>query len=214
RYTKRSNSVQCFDPADDRDAERRLASASHWLEARALPPVMRITPLTGKGVIVALDRLGWRTVDPSHLFAMPLIETEPDPRVRQFDLLDQHFLDVQQRLQNYSDLTATGMRALLERVEIPAVGLIAYVGNEPVASALMDVADAIVVTGNVATDPAYQRQGFAAAVMRTGLAWAYSVGARTAALNVGADNNSAQALYTGLGFRHQYDYSYRIPGAL
>jgi GNAT superfamily N-acetyltransferase len=213
RYTKRSNSVQCFDPTDDHDAAERLMAAAHWLEERDLPPVMRITPLTGPRVIAALDALGWQTVDASHLFAMPLNEVAPDPRVRQFALLDPHFLAVQQRLQDYSDRTATGMRALLECVKIPAVGLIAYAGNEPVASALMDVADGIVVTGNVATDPAYRRQGFAAAIMRSGMAWAHSAGARIAALNVQADNAAAKALYTGLGYRHHYDYSYRIPGA-
>lgn len=211
-YTKRANSVQCFDPADDDDAGERLAAASRWLQARDLPPVMRITPLTGARVIAALDRLGWHPLDPSHLFAMQLDATEPDPRVRRFDLLDPHFLAVQQRLQNYSDHTAAGLRALLEQVTVPAVGIIAYAGSEPVASALMDVADGIAVTGNVATAPAYRRQGFAAALMRTGLAWAHAAGARIAALNVAADNRAAQALYAGLGYARQYDYSYRVPG--
>lgn len=211
RYTKRSNSVQCFDPDDDHDAEARLQSAAHWLAARDLPPVMRVTPLTGARVLAALDALDWQTVDRSHLFAMPLGPTQPDPRVRLFDLLDPHFLAVQQRLQNYSDQTAAGMRALLGRVDVPAAGLIAYVGDQPAASALMDVADGVVLAGNVATDPAFRRQGLAAAMMRTGLAWARQQGATVAALNVQADNVAAKALYGGLGFTHQYDYSYRVP---
>jgi len=212
RYTKRSNSVQCFDPADDQDAEARLLAAARWMAARDLPPVMRVTPLTGPGVIAALDRLGWRMVEPSCLFAMALAPTEPDPRVRRFDLLDPRFLEIQQRLQAYSDHTAAGMRALLERVDIPAIGLVAFAGNQPAASALMDVADGIVIAGNVVTDPAFRRQGFAGAVMRSGLAWAREAGAHTAALNVVGDNHAAQALYRGMGYTHQYDYSYRIPG--
>ncbi|ODT81946.1 MAG: hypothetical protein ABS76_08865 [Pelagibacterium sp. SCN 64-44] len=214
RYTKRSNSVQCFDPADEDDAEMRILAAARWMQQRDLPPVMRITPLTGPGVLAALDRLGWRDVEPCQLLAMPLGPTEPDPRVRLFDLLDPVFLDIQQRLQAYSDQTAAGMRALLERVDIPAAGLVAYAGDVPVASALMDVADGIAVAGNVVTDPAFRRQGLAGAVMRSGLAWAHGLGAHTAALNVVGDNHGAQALYRGMGYTRQYDYSYRIPGAL
>ena len=50
-------------------------------------------------------------------------------------------------------------------------------------------------------------------MMRTGLNWAHEKGATIAALNVQADNSAAQALYSSLGFAHQYDYHYRIPGA-
>jgi len=77
----------------------------------------------------------------------------------------------------------------------------------------MAVADGIVITGNVVTDPARRRQGLAAAMMLSGLAWAKGQGARFAALNVQADNDAAKALYAGLGYTHQYDYHYRIPGA-
>jgi predicted GNAT family acetyltransferase len=76
----------------------------------------------------------------------------------------------------------------------------------------MAIANGIVITGNVITDPARRRQGLAAAMMRTGLAWALDQGASIAALNVQADNPPAKALYASLGFAHQYDYSYRIPG--
>ncbi|MFN3545819.1 MAG: GNAT family N-acetyltransferase, partial [Thiobacillus sp.] len=69
----------------------------------------------------------------------------------------------------------------------------------------------IVITGNVVTDPARRRQGLASAMMRSGLAWARSEGARYAALNVQADNEAGKALYAGLGYTYQYDYVYRIP---
>ncbi len=48
-------------------------------------------------------------------------------------------------------------------------------------------------------------------MMRTGLAWAKAQGATVAALNVQADNAAGMALYASLGYRHQYDYTYRIP---
>ena len=95
----------------------------------------------------------------------------------------------------------------------PATGVVVYRDGEPVASGLMAISHDIVITGNVITDPTRRRQGLAAAMMRTGLHWAHEAGAKIAALNVQADNAAAKALYAGLGYRHQYDYSYRLPGA-
>lgn len=212
-YTKRANCVQCFDPGDDDAAEERLLQAAGWMAARGLPPVMRLTPLTGVGVIAALDRLGWRSIETSQLFAMTLAASAPDPRIERLGLLDPQFLDIQQRLQAYSERTAANMRALLAQIQVPAIGLVAYRDGRPAATALAALAGDIVITGNVVTHPNFRRQGLAGAVMRSGHAWAHARGARIAALNVVGDNFPAKALYAGMGYAHQYDYSYRIPGA-
>ncbi len=75
----------------------------------------------------------------------------------------------------------------------------------------MAIGDGVVITGNVVTDPAHRRKGYAAAMVRTGLAWAGRAGATLAALNVAADNPGAQALYRSLGYTRQYDYCYLTP---
>lgn len=104
------------------------------------------------------------------------------------------------------------MRALFAAMTVPAAGIVLKRAGVVVASGLFAIADGIVVTGNVITDPSRRRQGLAGAMMRTGLAWAKANGASIAALNVQADNDGAIALYRGLGYSHQYDYHYRIPG--
>ena len=213
-YTQRANSVQSLDPADDADAAARIEASCAWFAARGLPPIFRITPLAGPAIVEALDRQGWRAIDASHLFAMPMPPVEPDPRGECVSLLDPAFLAAQQRLQNYSDDRLARCRALLSVVAVPACGvLLRDADGTVVASALRAVAGGIVVTGNVVTDPARRRQGHAAAMMRTGLAWAGARGAAIAALNVAADNPAGQALYRSLGYTHRYDYVYRIPGA-
>jgi ribosomal protein S18 acetylase RimI-like enzyme len=83
----------------------------------------------------------------------------------------------------------------------------------PAAAAIWAVADGIAVTGNVVTDASRRRMGYAAAMMRTGLAWAREAGATVASLNVAADNAAGLALYASLGYRLQYGYVYRYPGA-
>jgi len=205
--------VQCLDPTDDGDVEARIAAAVAWFTARGLPPVFRMTPLAGPDLGAALDRLGWRSIDASHQFAMALDPVEADPRGRIYDVRDPAFLAVQQRLSGYSDERLGKLDALLAAMTVEACGVVLQDDDgAPVATALMAIADGIVVTGNVVTDASRRRQGHAGALMRTGHAWAHAAGARIAALNVQADNAGAQALYRGLGYARQYDYHYRVPG--
>ena len=211
-YTKRANSLQCFDPADGGDAEARLAAGVAWFEGRNVPPVVRTTPLASASLNAALDTQGWAEIDHSHLYAMELGSHEPDPQGRTMDLLDPHFLAAQQALQAYSDARLAQMRAVLAVMAVPACGIVVESDGGPVASGLMAIANGIVITGNVITDPTRRRQGLGAAMMRTGFAWAKAQGATIAALNVQADNEAGKALYASLGYRHQYDYTYRVPG--
>lgn len=212
-YTQRANSVQSFDPSDEADAPARIQAAARWFAARSLPPIFRVTPLAGPNVVRALDEAGWRVEDASHLFAMELRSTEADPRCTLHDLLDPNFLAAQQFLQGYADERLERMKRLLAEIDNPGTGIVLRSPDgTPVASALMVVADGIVVAGNVFTDATERRRGNGAAIMRTGLAWAEAAGASVAALNVAADNPAGQALYRSLGYRHQYDYSYYIGG--
>lgn len=210
-YTKRANSVQCFDPDDGDEADLRVISASTWMVMRGIKPVFRITPLAAPEMIETLDEAGWQSIDHSHLFAMELGEQQSDPEAKLFPVLDPAFLAAQRHLQGYSDATVAQMRNVLAALVVPSTGIVVYRDGEPVASGLMAVADGIVITGNVIADSTRRRQGLGSAMMRTGLAWARAQGATIAALNVAADNPAGQALYASLGYRHQYDYTYRIP---
>lgn len=213
-YRQRANSVQSLDPSDDVRAATRIEAAAEWFRARGIRPTFRVTPLASPAVVAALDAAAWSRVDDSHLFAMEPGSISADPRGELYDLLDPKFLAVQQRLRGYSDEKLGRLRALLAVIDVPARGVVLYSSSQTaVASAIMDVADGIVITGNVITDSAERRKGYGAAMMRTGLAWAKSVGATIAALNVAADNIAGQALYRGLGYARQYDYAYRVPSA-
>lgn len=130
-----------------------------------------------------------------------------------YELLDPQFLAAQQQLRGYDDAQLGKLKAVLAAVDGPARGVVVHAEGRPVASGSMAIGDGVVLTGNVVTAPAERRKGYAAAMMRTGLAWAKAAGARFAALNVAADNPGAQALYRGLGYSRHYDYTYRVPEA-
>lgn len=213
-YTQRANSVQCFDPADEGNVVERVAASRRWFEARGIRATFRINPLTGPALNAALDEAGWIALDHSQLLAMELGPVLPDPRGEVLALDDPKFLTAHQLVSAYSDEKMGKLRALLGVLDVPAIGIVVRAPDgRPVSSALMAIGDGIVITGNVATDESERRKGYAAGMMRTGLAWAHAAGAKFAALNVVAQNAPAQALYHSLGYRRQYDYLYRTPGA-
>lgn len=211
-YTKRANSVQSLDLDDDSNARSRLLAADSWFQARNLPTVFRQTPLAAPAVLSALDELGWVRLDESYLYAMKLGPQQADPRGEILPVDGPAFLAVQQQMRGYDEAMMARLRAVIGALTVPACGVVLRnAAGAPVASGLMAIADGIVITGNVITDPAERRKGHAGAMMRTGLAWAYEAGATVAALNVQANNPPAIALYSSLGYGYQYDYVYRLP---
>lgn len=212
-YTKRANSVQCLDPDDFEDADLRVISACTWMVIRKIKPVFRITPLAPFELNATLDESGLQTLGASHVYAMALGEHEADPDAHFLPLGDAKFLAAQQKLQAYDAATLEGLKNLTAAIKIPATGVVLTRDGEPVASAIIAIADGIAIAGNVVTDSARRRQGLGKAMMQSGLAWARQGGATSAALNVEAGNTAALSLYSGLGYTHQYDYHYRTPGA-
>jgi GNAT superfamily N-acetyltransferase len=212
-YTRRANSIQSLDPADENEVARRLGRAARWYRDRGLPPVFRVTPLTGPATLALLDD-GWMAEGHSHIVAMELADTAPaDPDVQLLPAAAPEWIAVQQKLQGYDDGKRERLRHIVERIRGPARGLVLSIDGEPKASALMAVANGVVITGNVVTSLSARRKGFGRRMMEAGLAWARSAGARRAAHAVEASNAPALALYQGLGYQRLYDYHYRVLGS-
>jgi GNAT superfamily N-acetyltransferase len=213
-YTQRANSVQPLDPDDAEDLDARIAQITEWYASRGLPPIFRMTPLASPRLAAALDAAGWTIEDRSCSLGMEMPDVAPDARGEYLDPFGDRFLDSQRAMQGYSEEKLGKFVALMRAVRVPMTGVVLYSDtNAAVASSLWAVADGIAVTGNVVTDSMQRRRGFAAGMMRTGLAWARQQGATGAALNVVADNTPARALYASLGYRWLFDYAYRYPRA-
>lgn len=212
-YTKRANSLQPLDPADDDDLETRIAHARDWYAARGLPPIFRMTPLASPRLALTLDAAGWTVVERSCALAMAMPDVAPDRHGECLEPFGERFLHTQRTMWGYSEEKMQKLVALMRAVAVPMVGVVVFSANNvAVATSLWAVADGIAVTGNVVTDAAQRRRGFGGAMMRTGLTWAKAKGATTAALNVVADNVAGRGLYAGLGYVRLFDYVYRYPG--
>lgn len=213
-YSKRSNSFQSLDPADQDDAAARILRLSALSIRHGIAPVFRVTPLAGEKIVEVLDTVGWQAFEDSRVLAMDLGAFAADPRgdVRAFSPSDPRWYRVHAGLSQYSPATVEILKTLLGLIAPEAKAFVVY-GREgsPVAAALAVVAGEIGVYLNVVTDRTRRRQGHGEAVMRAALAWTRERGARHAAIQVLSNNEPAVALYTKLGFLEQYRYHYRRP---
>lgn len=212
-YTKRANSAQAHDPADDTDASERLERAAALSRRHGIPPIFRVTPLAGPGVVAALDAAGWLAFDPSRVMSMPLSGqfTSTAPA----DILpatDPTYLADLARLEGYDAKTSALLAGILKLIAAPSAGiLIRDDAGRAVAGALAVQTGRIGVFLNVVTDAERRGQGLGTQLMRAALAWVADAGATHAALQVTAHNAPALALYRRLGFQDRYGYHYRTP---
>lgn len=211
-YSRRSNSLQSIDPADEGNIEARLAAMDAQFQARGVSFQFRVTPLAGPSVQAALIARGWTEGDHNHVMAMPLRKVmRPVAATTQtFGPTDPEWIATQTRLAG-TEASADALRGILEKLIVPGRTIIAY-GEDlrPLAAALVVNADGIALFLNVVVDEDYRGMGFGRAIMHAGLNWAAQSGAQFAALQVSADNDRAIGLYRALGFTPQYDYVYWI----
>ena len=101
-------------------------------------------------------------------------------------------------------------RAIIARIAVPVGYAMALRDGRVVALGMGVLEDGWLGIFNMATLPAFRRQGLAGAVL-AGLAdWATAQGAHSSYLQVMLSNPGAQRLYARLGYRTLYHYHYRL----
>lgn len=210
-YTKRANSMQCQDPADDHDVEARLERFCGYSRQAGIPPVFRVTPLAGPNLIATLDAQGWEMHEASRIFGMRVTGTAvlPDD-VECVPPADVRWFDAQCLLQAYDRRTRQNLAAIIALMPETARGLtLRGPDGTPSASTLVVVVEKLVTFTNVIVAPNRRGRGLGAKIMRAALAVGHRAGARAAALHVSADNPAGRGLYASLGFSDLGGYDYR-----
>jgi len=219
-YTKRSNSVQCLDPADDGDAPARLARMVDLFLLNDLPPIFRVTPLAGPGVVAALDAAGWgafaetrvlaMTLGPKQTFGPKVAESAAHCRIS--DATDPIWIEGLAQLLGTSPRQLEILTQIVSLIAWRNAGILLRDANgETVAAAMAVNAGGTGVYHNVVTRADRRGEGFGRAVMAAALDWTRQAGAESAAIQVVDDNVPAIKLYRSLGFSEVYRYHYRMP---
>lgn len=212
-YTKRSNSAQCLDVTDDADAPARLQRLVDLYLLNDLPPIFRVTPLAGPGVIAALDADAWTRFGETQVLAMPLDGTFEEPNdCRVMEATDPNWIEALAELIEAKPRELGILTQLLGLIAPQTAGILIRDGaGDAVAAAMAVNAGGIGVYLNVVTRPDARGKGYGRGVMHAALNWTRMSGATHAALQVVSDNAPAVNLYRSLGFAEAYRYHYRSP---
>jgi GNAT superfamily N-acetyltransferase len=208
-YTKRSNSIQCLDAADDGDAPARLSRMVDLYLLNDREPLFRVTPLAGSGVLAALA--GWESFEESRVLAMPLAADLPElARARVSDATDRNWLEAFAALSGIDRRSQETLALIVGLIAHRQAGvLIRDKAGDPAAAALAVDAAGTGVYHNVVVRADLRGQGLGRAVMHAALNWTRAAGATGAAIQVISANAPAVKLYSSLGFEEAYRYHYR-----
>lgn len=209
---KRLNSVNLLDPGDNHNLEERIDKAARRFDAYGRPMTFRISPLAGDTLSNHLDEKGWSRFSESIVLYLDLESMDFEGAIDQIPMKDlSRFIAAAIAVNADDPAIRPGLPEIITAIQAEA-GLFVHEHDEEAVSTAICVHDGdLAGLFEVATGENQRRKGFGFAIVRSALKWARLRGAKSAWLQVEADNEPALAMYGRLGFRECYRYHYRRP---
>jgi GNAT superfamily N-acetyltransferase len=209
---KRLNSINPLDPADDAGLTERIARSARRFAAYGRPLTFRISPLAAPAITEHLDAAGWTRFAESLVMRAPLTPAMVGEAMHQIPLKDMgRFINAAIAIRSLDPALRPGLSEIISSIQ-PDCGLFALEeGGQPVSTAICVHDNDLAGLFEMATETSRRGQGFGRRVLLSALKWAQARGARTAWLQVEADNERALGLYRSMGFTEAYRYHYRQP---
>jgi ribosomal protein S18 acetylase RimI-like enzyme len=201
-----------------RSVADKLADCAELYAALALPLLVRITPFTQPaGLDAALRDCGFAFHDDTRVMVLPDLSAAAlalPPVPAGGDWLALEPVAYAEAVGALRGSSPEARRAHAERLLSSPVPYRGYaLVREGTVLACGQVAQEGHLVGlyDIATDPRQQRQGLGTWLCKRLLTMSISeYGARSAYLQVGADNHAARRIYARLGFTDGYSYHYRV----
>lgn len=193
----------------------RLALCEAVLREAQLPLMLRITPFTRPADLDALLAVeGLCTIDDTRVMVAPDCPDRPEALPAGWTLHRLPAAEFAEQVGLMRDSPPAQRAAHAERLRaspVPYQGWVLRAGADgPVAACGQTAREGeLVGLYDVFTQPAHRGQGLARVLCSQLLAQARAAGARTAYLQVDADNHAARVIYHRLGFADAYAYHYR-----
>jgi len=208
--SRRLNSVNPLDPADQRDFENRIARMEHRFASYNRPLVFRLSPLAPAPLAAHFDKEGWQRVAETHVLMATLKDMDLDSGIYQLPGKDiGRFVDASISIRGEDPERKPGLTEVLEAIRPPSGMFVMEDDKGPVACALCVRDNDMAGLFDIGVRHDCQGMGYGRSIVRTALRWARQQGAKTAWLQVEAANKGANALYSRLGFSEVYSYVYR-----
>jgi GNAT superfamily N-acetyltransferase len=215
---RRARSVNAVAPGRLPLSEKLRLAAEVFAEA-GLPMHVRVTPFSQPHVLDdELAARGWARIEQTWVMVRPDLATltpPPMPSGTRWEALDADaYAETVGALRGS---TPAERRAHAERLRLSPTPYRGYAAVDQASGAAVACGQFAregrwVGLYDVFTAPERRGEGLATLICERLLSISMSEGARTAYLQVGADNHPARRMYHRLGFADGYSYHYRIPG--
>lgn len=210
-YTKRANSVNPI-YTSSLPIEKKVTVCEDMYTRQGLPTVFKITDATPTAFDNYLQSQNYEIVTPTYLLTNDSLPSGTDSsNVTVFQGINPIWRDHCFRLNGLIDTQKAATAAVM----------MANMQND-IVCAQMEADGKIIACGlcvmergyaglyDIVVDPKYRQKGCGTGLCRSLLSEAAKQGAKTAYLQVTADNKPAVALYEKLGYQHCYQYWYRV----
>lgn len=208
--SNRLNSIVPLDPSDHRDVEIRLEKASRKFEAYGRPAVLRQTPLCSPVLADLVKEQAWEHFDETIVMTCDLTNADlPDT----LDHLPTHdigrFVDANLATDQVSSRLKPALAEVINAIKPPSgLFMIEDPATGPLATVLCVQDNDLAGIMSLSVARERRREGLGLEILTSALRWARMRSARSAWLQVKANNAAALSLYDRLGFREAYRYSY------
>ncbi len=208
--SKRLNSINPLDPGDTRDISKRVELAVQRFRAYGRVPCFRVSPLAPCELEDYLEELGWKRKDETIVMTACLEAMNLSDAMDQIPLKDiGRFVDASLSIHERSEELRPGFSELLNGIR-PNKGMFVLEDEGRAVSNVLCVQDGVMAgLFDVGTLRDARQKGYGRDVVASALKWAAKLGAKTAWLQIEADNVAGLALYKSFGFREAYRYAYR-----
>ena len=183
-----------------------------WVYQREqLPLIFRLPePLTSPELSEGLEKLGYRSFDPTLVLGKSVISTPELTQgldFRQIPPLD--WLAARSWMMGLP-LVALNYHAAILNLILPEKALVClFEEGQPAACGMAVLQGELLGYFSIYTRPSARRRGYGRAVMAALSQWGLERGAQVGYLQVEGDNVPAQAMYKEMGFGRLYGYKYR-----
>lgn len=208
--SKRLNSVNPLDPGDTHDIPARIEQVSQRFRAYGRVPCFRLSPLAPVELEDYLEGLGWKREDETIVMTASLDALDLSGEREQVSLEDiGRFVEASLIIHDCPPELRPGFSELLDGIR-PNKGMFLLEENGRAVSNVLCVQDGVMAgLFDVGTLPDARGKGHGRSIIGSTLKWAKALGAKTAWLQIEADNVAGMALYKHFGFQEAYRYAYR-----
>ena len=208
-HTRRTNSVNALSASLELDDIVDFAGPLY--RQQDLPLIFRVTPLVPEAFDLQLEQQGFRLADSVLVMARELnLELKHDAAVSVTHRPTVDWLRGVDEAAQLSDRARETQAAMLSAQHIPTAFATLFEDGMPLAYGMAAYERGAVGLFKIVTLPQARRRGAARRLCSSLLAWGQQNGARSAYLQVEADNQAALALYEKMGFSTRYEYHYRV----